>query len=155
MAGKGYFLNEGDAKRLREIDDAVSDLTDGRYVGRRTRRPKRGASGGAALTGQYLITDNGDDTLDIGVGKVINGTTVTTVGVESALDVTGKTYVSLEVWYNAGWQTGYLADTVYPTQAKKTPGDYWTVRVLIAEKVSGTWEQRWHQEFHNTRVVKD
>ena len=154
MAGRGYILNEGDAKRLREIDDAVSDLTGGRYVGRRTRRPKRGGAGGP-ITGQFLITDNGDNTLDIAVGRVINGTTVTTVGVESALDVTGSSYVSIEIWYNVTWQTAYLAEATYPTQAKKTPGDYWTLRVLIAEKVDGVWEQRWHQEIHNTRVVKD
>jgi len=108
---------------------------------------------GAAATGQFIITAKPDDKMDISVGHVINGTQVTTVDLEEDFSVAGANFLSLEIWYDGSWKTGYKKSGSYPDQAKKS-GD-WTVRVLIAEKVGGSWQQRWNQEFHNTRSVKD
>jgi hypothetical protein len=152
---KGYILNEGDAKRLREMDNEVSDLTSGRLVGRRNRRTR---GGGDTYNGQFKVTDNGDNTVDIAAGKVINGTTVTNVPLEEDLDVENMLFISLEVWYNAGWFVDYLAEATYPTQAKKTIAmvDYWAVRFLIASRAATTdsWKRQICGEIHNTRAVK-
>lgn len=76
------------------------------------------------------------DEVTVAAGKVINGTTVSTI---AAADVTigttnGTFYLSIEIWYNAAWKSAYLKDTTYPTQADKTDGgsDYPCFRVLIA-----------------------
>ena len=135
--------------------ESSSDLTDGRYVGRRTRRPKRGGAGGDTYAGQFDVTDNGDDTIDIAAGRVISGTTVTTVALSDDLSVAGSTYVSIEVWYNATWKTAYLAGGAYPTQAVKDDGgtDFPCERFLISEKVDGSWIQQQFGEIHITRIA--
>ena len=110
-----------------------------------------------AYSGPFAITDNGDDTLDISAGKVINGTTVSSIAASTGESVAGKSYLSLEVWYNAAWKSDYLASTSYPTQAVKTDGgtDYPCFRRNIAEKVSGAWTQRFNDsEIVNPRVAE-
>jgi len=105
---------------------------------------------GDTYRGHFKITDNGDDTMTIGAGRVVNGTTTTTVPADTG-SVSGATYLSIEIWYNSGWHTTYLASSSYPTQAKKS--GFWTLRVLIAEKVNGSWVQQQFGEIHNTRLV--
>jgi hypothetical protein len=125
-------------------------------VGRRTRR-----TGGRGDTyfGQFKVTgaaSGGENKVDISEGKVINGSAITGVSPKADLDISGgKLYISLEVWYDGGWQTDYLAGVDYPTQDKKTPGDFWTLRVLIAsrEDSDSSWRQQHFGEVHNTRVV--
>jgi len=112
-----------------------------------------------AYAGQFKVTDTSTaeaDQVDISAGKVINGTTVTTVAAATDFDVTDALYLSLEVWHTTSWQTGYLAAATYPTQAKKTPGDYWAIRVLIASRatVDDAWVRQKCGEFHNTRLVE-
>jgi hypothetical protein len=113
------------------------------------------SAAGDTYAGHFKVTDNGNDTVDIAAGKIINGTTVTTVAAEAALSVTSMTYVSLEIWYNATWKTNYLAGSSYPTQADKSDGgtDYPCLRVLITEKVDDSWIQQQFGEIHNTRLV--
>lgn len=152
----GYILNEGDAQRLREMNNEVSDLTSGRLVGRRNRRAKRSAGeAGDTYAGQFAITDNGDDTLDIAAGVAVNGLINTTVAAETSLSVTGNTHVSLEIWYNTTWKTAYLTGSSFPGQGVKDDGgtDFPCLRVLIAQKVDDVWSQQQHGAIYNVRVA--
>jgi len=105
---------------------------------------------GDTYRGQFKITDNGDDTITVGAGKVVNGTTVTTVPADTG-SVSGSIYLSIVIWYNSGWFTTYEPSSSYPTQDKRD--GHWALRVLIAEKVNGSWVQQQFGEIHNTRLV--
>jgi hypothetical protein len=138
------------------MNNDVNNITGGRFVGRRTRRT--GGRGGETYFGQFKVTpaaSGEENKVDISEGKVINGSTVTTVPAQVDLDISGFSYISLEVWYDGGWSVDYLIGASYPTQDKKTPGDHFALRVLISEKIDEVWRQQHFGEIHNTRIVKD
>jgi len=153
-SNRGYILSESDAGRLRDMNDAVGNITGGRYVGRRTRRG--GAGGGDTYNGFFKVTaaESGiENNVDISAGKVINGTTVTDVPIEEDLDVENMLYIALEVWYTGSWQVDFIAETSYPDQSKK--GDDYVWRVLIAsrEDADSSWDRQACGELHNPRAV--
>jgi len=118
---------------------------------------------GDTYDGQFKITyDAGEDEIDVAAGVVINGTTVSVIAASTGIDVSGDTYLSIEIWFSydgplseGSWKTAYLVDSLYPTQADKDEGgdDYPCLRVLIAEKVSGSWVQQQFGEIPNTRLT--
>jgi len=134
-SNRGYILSESDAGRLRDMNDAVGNITGGRYVGRRTRRG--GAGGGDTYNGFFKVTaaESGiENNVDISAGKVI-------------------IYIALEVWYTGSWQVDFIAETSYPDQSKK--GDDYVWRVLIAsrEDADSSWDRQACGELHNPRAV--
>jgi len=121
------------------------------------------SSGGDTYEGHFNITyDADEDEIDVATGVVINGTTVSAIAASNGIDVSGDTYLSIEIWFSfdgplseGSWKTAYLNDSSYPTQADKDEGgdDFPCLRVLIAEKVSGSWVQQQFGEIHNTRLT--
>jgi len=77
---RGYILNEGDAQRLREMDNEVSDLTSGRLVGRRNRRPKRSVAATSYV--KSVSYDSGDGEFTVVLGEV-RSNTVNNMGTSS------------------------------------------------------------------------
>jgi len=157
LANQIIGLSAGEATPLeRDVIDPYGDVQLWRRIEAIEKELKlldlTVTAAGDTYAGQYKITYDADaDTVDVSAGKVVNGTTVTTVAADTDISVSGATYLSLEIWYNAGWFTDYLAAGAYPTQAKKD--GYWTLRVLIAEKVDDAWTQQRFGEIHNTRLV--
>jgi len=127
------------------------------YGTRISVEPTAGGGGGGGETyGGFFIVSAGtaEDTVDISAGKVINGTTTTSVAAEEAVATIGSLYIFLEVWYTSSWQTMYGAEATYPTQEKK--GDYYAWRVLIASRkdTDSSWDRQVCGELHNPRVMK-
>jgi len=121
------------------------------------------AATGDTYEGHFNITyDADEDEIDVAAGVVVNGTTVSVIAASSGIDVSGDTYLSIEIWFSfdgplseGSWKTAYLNDSSYPTQDDKDEGgdDFPCLRVLIAEKVSGSWVQQQFGEIHNTRLT--
>jgi len=143
MAERLYGLTERDKIRIGATVNRSEAAVD---PGQRFNANLPGG-GGLAYEGQFKITDNGDDTVDVGAGHVISGTTVTAVSPVSGIAVAADTHLWIEITYNSGWVTEYDSGGSYPTQ---TPAIY---RVLISQKIAGVWTQSRFSEIHNTRIV--
>lgn len=108
------------------------------------RRKNRAASGRASAANpladsQFYATLKSatTDTVAINAGRLIRGTTVTSIGAaEVAISPSGTAtyYVYLESYYYGGAAQGYASSTTYPTQAVKTIStfDLPCERILIA-----------------------
>jgi len=115
--------------------------------------PESESVGGDTYNGQFKVTaGEGENTVDISAGQVINGTESVPVAAQTGFDVSTNDFLYLEISYGTSYTIEYAAGTTYPDQDNKD--DKWCIRFLIAEKVDDTWEQRRYQEIHNTRSVE-
>ena len=93
------------------------------------------AGGGGADPYYFGVSIKDDDEVTVAAGKVINGTTVSSISQsDHTIGTTNGTYyLSIEIWYNAAWKSAYLSGTSYPTQGTKSDtGTFPCTRVLIA-----------------------
>jgi len=111
------------------------------------------AEAGDTYNGLFKVTPGeGENTVDISAGRVINGTESGAVAAQTGFDVSTNDFLYLEISYGTSYTIEYAAGTTYPDQDNKD--DKWCIRFLIAEKVDDTWKQRRYQEIHNTRSVE-
>ena len=111
----------------------------------------------------FEVTAKDADEVSILAGKVINGTTVSSISETDHTigTVNGTYYFYIQVWYNSTWKSSYASGTDYPDQSDIDDGgtDYPCWRVLLAEVVvSGNVVQDPTQvwpghELHNPNIA--
>jgi hypothetical protein len=128
---------------------------------------KQGTSGPATLpnrkyNGQFAVVfkDGTTDTVTIGAGAIVAGTTVSSIGNTDHVPsgAAGTYYLYSESYYTTAWVNGYASSTTYPTQGTKTVSAvaYPCFRKLIAEltwdgtSVTGIPKQHQYGEIHIT-----